>query len=380
MAGPLRGLKVVELAGIGPGPMAGMLLANLGAEVIQIERPGSAEIGIEMPPEFELFNRGKEKLSLDLKDPAAIEALLGLLEQADVLIEGYRPGVLERLGLSPAVCHARNPRLVIGRMTGWGNQGIMAKSAGHDLNYIALSGVLAAIGARDGKPAIPHNLVGDFGGGSLYLVFGIMSALFERQTSGRGQVVDAAMIDGVASLTTSMFAQHAAGLMNLDRASNLLDGGTPYYDVYRCADGQWLSVAPLEPKFFALLIKTLGLDAGWIARQHDRAAWPELRTVFTECFAQRTRDEWSALLGHLDVCVAPVLNLDEAPHHAHHASRGTYAVIPAGSNSMLAPAPAPRFDRTPAAAALVTIDQPDPGATLRRWGVAEQAIQFALLT
>lgn len=373
MSGPLQGLKVVELAGIGPAPLAGMLLANLGAEVLLVDRPGKGDEGVQLDQRYDLANRGKERLTVDLKDHAALEALRGVIDAADVLIEGYRPGVLERLGLGPAVLHARNPRLVIGRMTGWGGHGPLAKVAGHDINYIAISGALAAIGGAD-RPVFPLNLLGDFGGGTMFLVFGIMAAIYERQHSGRGQVVDAAMIDGVANLTTSLFTQRASGRYQPQRASNLLDGGAPFYEVYRCADGGWISVGALEARFFAELIDGLGLDPSWKDRQHDKDGWPEMRRQLEAAFAKRPRDEWGRVFWQRDTCVAPVLDIDEVAHHPHHAARGTYASVLAGDGRMTAAAPAPRFDRTPAPARPVTRDIANPGAFLRGWGVAAESV------
>jgi len=373
MAGPLQGLKVVELAGIGPAPLAGMLLANLGAEVLLVKRPSSGDDAVTIDERFDLANRGKEKIVVDLKNHDALEALRCILDTADVLIEGYRPGVLERLGLGPTVLHARNPRLVIGRMTGWGGYGPLAKTAGHDINYISISGALAAIGPAE-RPIMPLNLLGDFGGGTMFLVFGIMSAIYERQQSGQGQVVDTAMIDGVAALTTSMFSQHASGRSVLKRQSNVLDGGRPFYDVYQCADGGWVSVGALEAKFFADLIDGLHLDPSWKARQHEAEGWPEMRRLFTEAFAKRPRDEWARVFWQRDTCVAPVLQLDEVAHHPHHAARGTYASVPGEEGRVMAPAPAPRFDRTPAPSRMVTRDIANPGALLRDWGVDAAAV------
>jgi alpha-methylacyl-CoA racemase len=345
MPGPLQGLKVVELAGIGPAPMAAMLLADLGAEVLRIERSGSAGTHLPFDPAASLLNRGKEVLCLNLKNPADVGRALDLVSGADVVVESYRPGVVERLGLGPEECMKRNPRLIYARITGWGRSGPLAAVAGHDLNYIALTGALAAIGPGGGKPAIPLNLLGDFGGGSLYLVFGILAALFERTTSGRGQVVDTAMIDGVASLMTSLYSQWAGGTFELQRASNLVDGGAPFYEVYQTADGSWVSVAAIEPKFFAELVELLDIDRAFIARQYDKSCWPELRQAFERCFRTKTRDAWCQLLETRDVCFAPVLNLEEATRHPHHVARGTFCSV----NGIVQPAPSPRFDRTPVA-------------------------------
>ena len=343
MPGPLNGLKVIELAGLGPAPLACMLLADLGADVVRVDRPGGNQVGFKFEPRFGVLNRGKQVVELDLKDPQAVRTVMAMVASADVLVEGYRPGVAERMGLGPEVCRQHNPRLVYGRVTGWGQDGPLAQVAGHDINYLALSGALAAMGPRE-KPAIPLNLLGDFGGGSLYLVFGILSALFERQRSGQGQVVDAAMVDGVASLMSTFFGQYAAGTFSLQRQDNLLDGAAPFYDVYETADGAWVSVGALEPKFFEELVTAVGLEGDWTVRQYDRAGWPEMRLAFKNCFATRTRDEWSELLAHRDVCFAPVLSLGETAAHPHHVQRRTYTKV----DGIVQPSPAPRFDRTPA--------------------------------
>ena len=370
MPGPLSALKVIELAGIGPAPMAGMLLADLGADVIRIDRPGGSKIGVAFDPSRSLLNRGKQTLHLDLKDPAAIRTVLALIERADVLIEGFRPGVVERLGIGPDVCRARNPRLVYGRVTGWGRNGPLADVAGHDINYIAITGALAAIGPRDGKPSIPLNLLGDFGGGSLYLALGILAAITERQLSDQGQVVDAAMIDGAASLMTTFFAQRAAGTLSLERESNLVDGGAPFYSVYRTSDDKWMAVGAIERNFFANLVRLLGLDPVFVERQHDRAAWPAMRQALETCFASRTRDEWTRALESEEACVSPVLDLDEAASHPHHRAHGTFT----NTGDVVQPAPSPRFDRTPAGPAAPVIDAGDPAEILSRWGLPEAMI------
>ena len=343
MPGPLQGLRVIELAGLGPAPMACMLLADLGGDVVCIDRPGGNHVGLEMEPRYRLLNRGKRRVELDLKQHAAVETVLQMVAAADVLVEGYRPGVAERLGLGPEACRARNPRLVYGRVTGYGREGPLAEVAGHDINYLALAGALAAMGPRD-KPAIPLNLLGDFAGGSMYLVFGILAALFERQSSGYGQVVDTAMIDGVSSLMSSYLGQHAAGAVRLEREANLVDGGAPFYAVYRTADEQWVSVGAIEPKFFETLIEGMGLDRSWLARQYDRSAWPAMRAAFEARFAELTRSQWCERLQQRDACFAPVLTLAESPAHVHHVQRGTYCVV----DGVVQAAPAPRFDRTPA--------------------------------
>ena len=365
MNGPLQGLKVVELAGIGPAPLATMLLADLGADVVRVDRPGGNSVGYKIDPSFALLNRGKDIVHLDLKQPQAVGLVLDLVAEADVLVEGYRPGVTERLGLGPVPCRERNPRLVYGRITGWGREGPLAMVAGHDVNYLALSGVLAAIGSRE-KPAIPLNLLGDFGGGSVYLVFGILAALYERQRSGRGQVVDAAMVDGVASMMTTFFGQRAGGVFGLERESNLVDGGAPFYSLYRTSDAEWVSIGAIEPKFFADLVAHLGLEGDWVARQYDRDSWPALRKAIADRFATRTRAEWCALLEHRDVCFSPVLTLDESPMHPHHVARGTYA----DTGGVVQPNASPRFERTPAGPPRAVSTEVLPAAeVLARWQV-----------
>ncbi|MBV9451311.1 MAG: CoA transferase [Streptosporangiaceae bacterium] len=340
--GPLAGLRVVELAGIGPGPFAAMLLADMGADVIRIDRPaGGTDV---MPPEFDTLRRGRRSVVLDLRTPDGVRAALDLAERADVLIEGYRPGVAERLGLGPEACWERNPRLVYGRMTGWGQDGPLASTAGHDIAYLAITGALHAIGRHGEPPSVPLNVVGDFGGGSMYLVMGVLAALFEAARSGRGQVVDAAIVDGAASLTTMMHGMLAAGVWRDDRGVNLLDSGVPWYDVYQTADGQWMAAGPLEHKFYAEFLTLLGLDPGEWDRG-DPHTWPALRERIAAAFATRTRDEWTKIFTGSDACVAPVLSLTEAASHPHLAARGTFVEV-AGVRQ---PAAAPRFSRTPSA-------------------------------
>ena len=339
-AGPLAGLRVVELAGIGPGPFAAMLLADLGAEVIRVDRPDG---GSAVPAELDALRRGRRSVILDLRRPEGKRAVLDLVSRADVLIEGNRPGVAERLGLGPDECWQRNPRLVYGRMTGWGQEGPLAHSAGHDISYLAITGALHAIGKRGEAPAVPLNLIGDFGGGSLYLVIGILAALFEAARSGRGQVVDAAIVDGAASLTTLMHSLIAAGQWRDERGVNLLDGGMPWYDVYETADAKHMAVGPIEPKFYAEFVRLLGVDSAESERA-DPHAWPELRERIGKAFASRTRAEWTEIFEGTDACVAPVLGLTEAPQHPHNIARGTYIEV----DGVTQPAPAPRFSRTPA--------------------------------
>lgn len=341
MPGPLEGLRVIEMAGIGPGPFCCTMLADLGADVLRIDRPDG-------PPchPGDVLARGRRSLALDLKSPAALETVLRLVEAADALVEGFRPGVMERLGLSPEACHARNPRLVYGRMTGWGQDGPLAQSAGHDINYIALSGALWPIGRAGERPVPPLNLIGDFGGGGMLLAFGIMAALFEARRSGRGQVVDAAMTDGSATLIGFIYGLMAQGRWSGARASNFLDGACPYYDTYVCADGKFVAVGALEPQFFALLVKGLGLDPARYADRTDPARWPAIRADFAEVFARHPRDHWARVFEGTDACVAPVLDLAEAPRHPHNAARGTYVE----HDGRVQPAPSPRFSRTPPAA------------------------------
>ncbi|MBC7941082.1 MAG: CoA transferase [Chitinophagaceae bacterium] len=342
-AGPLQGLRVIELAGIGPGPMCGMLLADLGADVVRVDRLEHSGLGVPVATRFEVNSRSRRSVALDLKRPAGVEAALQLIAGADILIEGFRPGVTDKLGLGPPACHARNPRLVYGRMTGFGQTGPLAATAGHDLNYIGLTGALDAIGTAGAKPIPPLNLVGDYGGGALYLAFGILAALFERQSSDRGQVVDAAMVDGAASLASIFYGLKAAGAWAGARGDNLLDGGAPFYDTYETADGKYVSVAPLEPKFFAEFARRIGLDPRFVAHQYDRGLWPEMRAIITRTLKSKTRQAWCSLLEGSDACLAPVLSFDEAPEHPHARQRSAFVTV----DGVVQPAPAPRFDRSP---------------------------------
>lgn len=340
MSGPLTGLRVLELGSIGPGPHAAMLLGDLGADVVRVDRPlGSDPFGGDVPDQL---MRSRRSISLDLKDVDDLPIVLALVERADVLIEGYRPGVAERLGVGPNECTLRNPRLVYGRMTGWGQSGPLASRAGHDINYISLTGVLHAIGRAGDTPVPPLNLVGDFGGGSMFLLLGILSALWERERSGRGQVVDAAMVDGSSVLSQTIWAMRANGTWSDVRASNLLDGATPFYDTYVCSDGRYVAVGALEPQFYRLLLEGLGLADTDLPAQLDRARWPVLRATFANAFASRTRDEWAQHFAEVDACVTPVLSFGEAVHHPHLQGRGTFLDV-AGVQQ---PAPAPRFSRT----------------------------------
>ncbi len=342
--GPLHGLRVVELASIGPGPMACMLLADLGAEVLRIDRLAPSGLGLAMQPEHNVNGRGRRSVALDLKSPAGRAAALRLIATADVLVEGFRPGVTESLGLGPAECQAVNPGLVYGRMTGFGQSGPLARAAGHDINYIALTGVLHAIGPAGGAPVLPLNLVGDYGGGALYLAFGVMAALYERQRSGLGQVIDAAMVDGASSLASIFHGLQAAGSWSDERGANLLDGGAPFYGTYEAADGKHISLGALEPKFFQLLAAALGLEARFVQRQYDRRLWPEMRVAIAAAVRLRSRDDWCAQLEGTDACFAPVLTFAEAAQHPHAQARDAFVEV-AGLRQ---PAPAPRFSRTPA--------------------------------
>ena len=341
--GPLHGLKVIELAGIGPAPMACMLLCDLGADVIRVDRLDASRLGVPMDKRYDVNARGRRSVALDLKSPQGRDAVLRLAGRADVFIEGFMPGVTEKLGLGPAECLALNPGLVYGRMTGFGQSGPLASAAGHDLNYISLTGLLDAIGPAGSKPLPPLNLVGDYGGGALYLAFGVMAALFECQRSGRGQVVDAAMVDGAASLASIFFGLKAAGQWAEPRGGNLLDGGAPFYATYETADGRHISLAALEPKFFAQLATALQLEERFVQRQYDRRLWPEMQTAIATAVRGLTRDEWCARLEGSDACFAPVLSFDEAPLHAHARARAAFVTV----DGLVQPAPAPRFDRTP---------------------------------
>lgn len=365
--GPLTGIRVVELAGIGPGPFAAMLLADLGADVIRIDRPGPSPLPVPMPTEADILRRGRPSVALDLKHPRGLATALDLVERADVLLEGYRPGVAERLGLGPDDCLARNPRLVYGRMTGWGQDGPLAQRAGHDIGYIAITGALAAIGRAGGPPQLPLNLVGDFGGGGMYLVVGVLAAVLEARTSGRGQVVDAAIVDGTAHLAAMVVGMVSGGVWRGERGTNFLDSGVPFYDVYEASDGGWLAVGPLEQPFYDEFLARLGLT-GQAPDRLDPRAWPELRDLLAATFRRRTRDEWSELFLDSDACVAPILSFAEAPQHPHLAARGTYVE----HHGLVQPAPAPRFSRTPGA---LTTPPPETGSGTREaltaWGVPD---------
>jgi alpha-methylacyl-CoA racemase len=373
--GPLAGTKVIEFAGIGPAPMAAMMLAEMGAEVLRIDRVADSGLGIPLEPKFDLLKRSRRSIRLDLKRREAVALALSLIERSDALIEGFRPKVMERLGLGPDICLARNPRLVFGRVTGWGQAGPLAQAAGHDLNYIALSGALHAIGRAGAPPTPPLNLVGDFGGGALYLITGVLAAMLEARRSGNGQIVDVAMVDGAASLMTSVYGAKAAGWMDGGRGGNVTDSGAHFYDVYECADGRYISVAAIEAKFHAELLRLLEIDPASMPEQMDRARWPEAKRRLAERFRKRTRDEWCALLEGSDACFAPVLSMDEAPQHPHNRFRSTFVAI----DGVAQPAPAPRFSRTPLAPPRAP-EPEDPSAldvVLAEWGIGRAEVAAA---
>jgi alpha-methylacyl-CoA racemase len=363
-SGPLDGVRVIELVGIGPGPFAGMLLADLGADVIRIDRPGGGALVV--PTEQDVLSRGRPSAALNLKDPRAIEVVLELVERADILIEGFRPGVTERLGIGPEACHARNPKLVYGRITGWGQDGPLSPTAGHDVNYISVAGALDPIGRAGGPPQIPLNLLGDFAGGSMYLVTGVLAALTHARSTGEGQVVDAAITDGAAHLLSMQLSMQAAGLWTTERGTNLLDSGAPYYDVYETSDGRWMSVGALEPRFYEVLMSVLGLEDA--PDRNDIGQWPALRKVLAEAFAAKTQAEWTALFDGTDACVAPVVPMHEAAQHPHNVARGTYVE----HEGLVQAAPAPRFSQTPAA---LTTPPARPGGNtaeaLAAWGIPD---------
>lgn len=370
-SGPLAGLRVVEMVGIGPAPLAAMLLSDMGADVIRIDRPAPSGLGVQRPDRFNFSARGRRSVALDLKRPEGVECALDLIGRADALVEGFRPGVMERLGLGPEPCLARNPRLVFGRLTGWGQEGPLAHATGHDLNYIALTGALDAIGRRGQPPTPPLNLLGDFAGGSFLMAFGIVSALLHAQRTGEGQVVDAAIVDGVSLLATPLMGLQAAGVWPGGRGENILDSGAPQYDVYPCADGTYVSVAPIEGKFQALLLTRMGFDPAAFPDMNERKNWEEAKRLLAERFAEKTREEWCALLEGTDACFAPVLSSAEAPDHPHHTARGTFIAV----DGLVQPAPAPRYSRTPAATPTPPEAPGESGeAVLRDWGIADERV------
>ncbi len=360
--GPLAGVRIVEFAGIGPGPFCGMLLADLGADVARIDRPGQS-------PGYaaDVTARGRRSIALDLKSDAGKETALQLMGAADGLIEGFRPGVMERLGLGPDVALKRNPKLVYGRMTGWGQTGTLAQAAGHDLNYIALTGALHAMGRKGKRPAPPLNLVGDYGGGALYLAFGLCAGIIHARTTGEGQVIDCAMTDGAASLASMFFGMRAMGIWKDEREANLLDGGAHFYDTYECKDGGWVSIGAIEPQFYAILLEKADLSDPDFRAQMDRSKWPGFKAKIADVFLLKTRDEWCDIMEGTDICFAPVLSMAEAPDHPHNKARGTFIEL----GGVVQPAPAPRFSKTPGA-----VQRPPPGRgehtaeILADWGIA----------
>jgi len=370
--GTLSGYKIVEFAGIGPAPMCAMLLADMGADVLRIDRAEDAALGITLDAKYSLLSRGRKSVAIDLKKPEGVAAAMKLVEGADALLEGFRPQVMERLGLGPDECLKRNPKLIYGRMTGWGQEGPLAHAAGHDINYIALSGVLASIGRRGEAPVPPLNLVGDFGGGGLYLALGVVAGLLEASKSGKGQVVDSAMVDGAASLLTAIYGMHASGMWSDKRGDNILDTGAHFYDVYETKDGEYVSIGSIEPKFYAELLKRSGLEGQEMPRQMDRKAWPDLKEKFEALFKTKTRDEWCKIMEGSDICFAPVLSMAEAPSHPHNIQRGTFVEV----EGVVQPGPAPRFSRTPS-----KIQRPPakPGEhteeALREWGFSAAELE-----
>lgn len=373
MAGPLTGYRIIEIAGIGPGPFAAMMLADMGAEVIRVERAQSVRGPAPDTPHYDVMLRGRRNIAIDLKHPDGVATLLDLVERADALIEGFRPGVMERLGIGPDVCLARNPKLVFGRMTGWGQEGMYAQAAGHDINYIALAGALAHFGRRDEAPVPPLNMVGDFGGGGMFLAYGVVCALLEAQRSGAGQVVDTAMVDGAAVLMSMFWAFTSIGMFDENaRGTNLLDTGAHFYDVFRCADDQYVSIGSIEPQFYAELMRLTGLDGDpEFAKQMDKASWPHLKQRLGDVFATKTRAEWCAIMEATDVCFAPVLTMSEAAEHPHNVERGTFIEV----GGMRQPAPAPRFSRT-----VPSVERPPAHAgqhtreVLADWGIAADRV------
>jgi alpha-methylacyl-CoA racemase len=364
--GPLTGLKVIEFAGIGPGPFCGMLLSDLGADVVRIDRKGQGRGSAA-----DITARGRRSVGLDLKNPASIETCLKLMEEADAVFEGFRPGVMERLGLGPEVALKRNPKLVYGRMTGWGQFGPYAHAAGHDMNYIAITGALDAIGTKD-KPVPPLNLVGDFGGGALYLAFGLLAGVIQARETGTGQVIDCAMSDGAASLMAMFYGFKASGMWKTERRANMLDGGAHFYDTYQCSDGKWISIGSIEPQFYALLLEKTGITDPEFAKQMSRGDWDGLRIKLQAVIATKSQAEWCAIMDGTDVCFAPVLDMDEAPRHPHNVARGTFVEV----EGVVQPAPAPRFSATPGA-----IQGPPPATgahdreALSDWGFSSAEIE-----
>jgi alpha-methylacyl-CoA racemase len=369
--GPLTGLRVLELEAIGPVPFCGMLLADMGADVLVVDRPEDPGLGVERARRHNAMLRGRRSVTLDLKSPQGSQAAIALASRADALLEGFRPGVMERLGLAPAVLLAANPKLVVGRMTGWGQDGPLAARAGHDIDYIALSGVLHAIGHAGTRPVPPLNLVGDFGGGGMMLAFGVACGLLEARASGRGQVIDAAMVEGASLLATMFTGLRASGRWRDERGVNVLDSGAPWYDTYETRDGGFFAVGAIEPRFYAELLSRLGLDREALPAQDDRSGWPALRERFAAVFATKTRDEWDAIFAGSDACVAPVLTFAEAASHPHARSRNAHVDV----GGIVQPAPAPRFSRTPGHVRNAPPERGEHGrAALRDWGFDEEEV------
>ncbi len=369
--GPLSGLKIVELGGIGPGPMCAMVLSDLGAQVIRIDRRTPTELGVPRPPRFDLLRRGRKSVAVDLKRPEGIELILSLVEKADVILDPFRPGTMEKLGLGPVECRARNARLVYGRMTGWGQTGPLARTAGHDINYLALSGALHAIGPGNGKPVPPLNLVADMGGGGMFLAVGILAAVYEAAQSGQGQVVDVSMVEGVSLLAAGNYGLQAAGLWRNEREANIIDGGAHFYTTYKTSDDRYISVGAIEAKFYQILLEKLGLADAELPEQMDQSQWPRMREMFSQIFASRTSAEWCEVMAGSDACFAPVLSFDEAPNHVHNRERGSFIDL----DGVIQPAPAPRFSRT-----ITSVDKPpsesggDTEAALAEWGINQTMI------
>jgi alpha-methylacyl-CoA racemase len=372
--GPLEGIRIVEMAGIGPGPFCAMLLSDMGAEVIRVDR--AMMVGQDTDRDgndarFNLLSRGRRNIAVDLKNPAAVDAVLRLIDRADALLEGFRPGVMERLGLGPELCLARNPKLVYGRMTGWGQDGPIARTAGHDINYIALSGVLHSIGEAGGPPVPPLNLVGDFGGGALYLAMGVLAGIISARSNGKGQIIDCSMVEGSASLMMMMYGALASGAWTEERGHNRTDGGAHYYRVYETKDGEYVSVGAIEPQFYALLLKHTGLEGETLPEQTDRAHWPEMQARLARIFKEKTRSEWTEIMQQTDICFAPVLRMSEALSHPHNVHRESFVEI----DGIAQPAPAPRFLGTP-----TRVQRPPARvgehteAILRDWGFSADEI------
>ena len=368
--GPLEGMKILEVGGIGAAPFCGYMLSDMGADILRIDFKGRPRSLLEA--KYDVLYRNRRSISINLKNPEGVKAVLRLIEQSEALIEGFRPGVMERLGLGPEICFKRNPRLVFGRMTGWGQQGPLSQAAGHDINYIALSGTLHAIGRPGEKPVPPINLLGDFGGGGMLLAFGIMCAVYEVRKSGKGQVVDAAMIDGAAALMAAFYGMRAAGEWSDQHGTNLLDGGAHFYDTYETADGKWVSIGSLEPQFYDLLLKHTGIDDPKFQPQADKEKWPELKEKIAEVFKSKTRDEWCKIMEGTDVCFAPVLSFEEAVNHPHNIARNSFVAV----ENVMQPAPTPRFSRTKPE---IKWAPPNPGehteSALADWGFNAREIE-----